>query len=525
MREYLKNHYRLIFLSAVAALICFGFQAFRGNIGIDTEELINEPGTTLGWLSIGRFGLVLLKRVLGLSTHSVIKSGIFLMLFFVLGGNALTFGCYYFSGKNEKYPYWILLLLYMTSTIWSYQFYFSLQQAEVALAMLLLIIAAFLMMRTCVEKGSIVGSLTGAFFLVIGLGTYQALAVFYIAVCIAFFLVYFWRREKLDDTQEKRWTSLQIIGRIGILLLHFGIAYLIYQFIANTWFMSSGVYMEGQRAWGSIPAAECIKNILRMVRNLLRGYGPRSFSFYSISVVLTIATVIIVWKKRIFAQRMDAVIFLLGLLGMLATPFLMTIYAGTMLATRTQFGLPVAASFLAMFGIGILKMEYPRKKVIIKIGSALVIFAVMIQVGYQMRLHYADELRCNHDKALADEVVTALRNAGDGEIPDIPVLFVGYRAMEPDAVGRRSEMYGWSFFEWDYSVGNPTGATHRIDGFIQAYKGVKLNTEYSDDTKQLAVELAEDMSVFPEDGSIKIDDTVIIVKLSEVEANTNTDWW
>ena len=67
MTEYIKKHYRLILMSVFAALVCFGYQAFNSNIRIDTEELINHPGSTLGWLTIGRFGLVLLKRMLGSS--------------------------------------------------------------------------------------------------------------------------------------------------------------------------------------------------------------------------------------------------------------------------------------------------------------------------------------------------------------------------------------------------------------------------------------------------------------------------
>ena len=55
MTEYIKKHYRLILMSVFAALVCFGYQAFNSNIRIDTEELINHPGSTLGWLTIGRF--------------------------------------------------------------------------------------------------------------------------------------------------------------------------------------------------------------------------------------------------------------------------------------------------------------------------------------------------------------------------------------------------------------------------------------------------------------------------------------
>ena len=66
------------------------------------------------------------------------------VMFFILGGNVLTYGCYYFSGKKDGKPYWIFTLLYMTSNIWSFQFYFSLQQAEVAFAMLLMAIPLYI---------------------------------------------------------------------------------------------------------------------------------------------------------------------------------------------------------------------------------------------------------------------------------------------------------------------------------------------------------------------------------------------
>ena len=51
------------------------------------------------------------------------------------------------------------------------------------------------------------------------------------------------------------------------------------QGIAGTWFMAAGDYMEGQSNWGSEPAAECVKNVLRVVKNQLLTVGPRNFSF------------------------------------------------------------------------------------------------------------------------------------------------------------------------------------------------------------------------------------------------------
>lgn len=188
LRDYVRKYWGLLAASMAAMLICFGYLVFCGNIRIDTEELINHPGSSLGWLAIGRWELAWLKRLLGLGTHQVIKSGVLFFLFFWLGANFLTFGIYERSGK-KKSRYWIFLLLYATSNIWCYQIYFSLQQAEVALAMLLLIAAAFLM--TGIGTGTVMNLLrafAAGVLLFIGLGAYQALAVYYVAVCLVFFL-------------------------------------------------------------------------------------------------------------------------------------------------------------------------------------------------------------------------------------------------------------------------------------------------------------------------------------------------
>ena len=58
-----------------AAVLCYGFLVFLGTIGIDAEELMNHPGSKLGWLSIGQFGLAFLKDILGLQTHHLVWSG------------------------------------------------------------------------------------------------------------------------------------------------------------------------------------------------------------------------------------------------------------------------------------------------------------------------------------------------------------------------------------------------------------------------------------------------------------------
>lgn len=545
MRDYVRKHGKLIPMSMIAAAICFGFLVFCGNIRIDTEELMNHPGSKLGWLTIGRFGLAFLKSILGLDTHNVIKSGILFFLFFVIGANLMTFAIYHFSGK-KAYPYWIFLMLYVTSNIWSYQIYFSVQQAEIACAMLLLVVAALLSVQAFFEKhgmASICRVILTVALLVLGLGTYQALAAYYIAACIIFFLAWTDNTSVFADKQveasERKWNRKTICGITGVIVT-FGVAYVFYRVIANTWFMTTADYMEGQMGWGRYPAIDCIKNVLRTAKNLLLGVGPRNFSFYAIGLLLSAALVVIWWRELPKEEKnMRFWLRVLAIVGLAVSPFLMTLYMGEMLVTRSQFALPVVAAFLGMYALdGVcsrladkMSQEQPgggRRawgRWISTLCSVCVLLTIAVQCGYNIRLAYTDEQRFIGDAAKTETLLAMLREENGGELPTQPIVFVGYQEADMPDWCRRTEMYGWSFYEWDYSAENSTGATHRIVGFAQAYAGCALNEDASEEERQQAVSLAETLSDFPADGSIAVTDDIVVVRLSEVCERAALDWW
>ena len=82
LHDYVRKYWGLLAASMAAMLICFGCLVFCGNIRIDTEELINHPGSSLGWLAIGRWELAWLKRLLELGSLQVIKSWVLFYLIY-----------------------------------------------------------------------------------------------------------------------------------------------------------------------------------------------------------------------------------------------------------------------------------------------------------------------------------------------------------------------------------------------------------------------------------------------------------
>ena len=523
LRDYVRKYWGLLAASMAAMLICFGYLVFCGNIRIDTEELINHPGSSLGWLAIGRWELAWLKHLLGLGTHQVIKSGILFFLFFWLGANLLTFGIYERSGK-KKSRYWIFLLLYVTSNIWCYQIYFSLQQAEVALAMLLLIEAAFLM--SGIGAGTVTNLLrafAAGVLLFIGLGSYQALAVYYIAVCLVFFLA------ELTAEREQGGYRRQILWMI----IHFGVVYLCYHWYMSTFLVSSD-YMDSQMGWGRLPALACIKNVLRTLKNLLLGHGPRNFSFYGCGVVLLLVlagSVLACRKKQELPWEKKKIRYsLLGLAGLVLAPLLLTAYMGEMIVTRSQFALPVAGAFLGMYVTERLAELWNGRDRgtgywLLLVCRLCICLVIAVQTGYDLRLAVTDEIRCREDEQKAQQLLERLAGADGGELPQLPVVFVGYQEADLPEWCRRTEMYGWSFYGWDYSMENPTGATHRICGFVQAYTGNVLREDATEEQKRHAVELAGQMKDFPEEGSVLVTEDCVVVRLSEIKEQMRTDWW
>ena len=113
----------------------------------------------------------------------------------------------------------------------------------------------------------------------------------------------------------------------------------------------------------------------------------------------------------------------------------------------------------------------------------------------------------------------------EGDPVDKKVVFIGYRQPQLNSWNRRTEMYGWSFFEWDYTREHPAGATHRIAGFLEAHNGVHLDDGYSEEMEYKAAALSEDMTVFPAEGSIVEEKDLVVVKLSEITERPAVDWW
>ncbi len=70
--EFVKSHPILAGITAAFLALVYAGQAFSNYFYIDKEQLVNNPGSFYNWNEIGRFGLILVKKLLNLALSQMV---------------------------------------------------------------------------------------------------------------------------------------------------------------------------------------------------------------------------------------------------------------------------------------------------------------------------------------------------------------------------------------------------------------------------------------------------------------------
>lgn len=501
--EFVRLHRAGLIVNAIICTICYGHIAFSQNVGIDTEHVINHPGVSMQWETVGRQGLLYTKRLFGVMNYNPYLNGILFLAGFILLGSMVSFLCYIASGKNDRYPYGFFAVLFSTCPVWMMQFYFALQRAEVVWGMIYGVISVFALFQIVFLNQRkiywfIICLLSGMWCF----SSYQACAFLYISLCIICYLLDFFR-----DTDRK---IAVYLGYIAGLILGFGIVYLAYTLAVKPT-LSNGWYLKGQMKWGVWPVSQNLALIFDHVKCLLNWYRPDNVSAYPLACVCVFLLLCLYFVKK----KKNCFPLLLGLVGLMLAPFLMSIYIGNKALGRSQSALPVVAAFACMLFWGFCN-TWEDKKLLWAKRVTMLAGVIMVWSGMAVILafEYTDDIRYRDDVETARMIASDLYQTEGYK--DLPVIFVGEKDAELNGACLEADLYGYSFFKWDYSDGNPTGATWRILGFMNT-----LGIELEDGSRfaEKALKKAESMPYFPEKGYISVEDKYVIIKLSEVPSS------
>lgn len=501
--EFVRRHKTALIVNAVICVICYGHMAFSQNVGIDTEHVINHPGVSMQWETVGRQGLLYTKNLFGVINYNPYLNGILFLAGFILLGSMVSFLFYTASGKNDKYPYGFCAVLFSTCPVWMMQFYFALQRAEVVLGMIYGVISVFALYQIVfLNQRKIYWFLICLLLGMWCFSSYQACAFLYISLCIICYL--------LDFFREPERKTIVYFKNITGLILGFGIVYIAYTLAVRPT-LSNGWYIKGQMKWGVWPLSQNLALIFDHVKCLLNWYRPDNVSAYPLAIIC----IFLLFCLYVFKQRKNCFPLFLGLAGLLIAPFLMSIYIGNKALGRSQSALPVVAAAACMLFWGYCSNWEDKKLLWAKRGSMLA-GAVMVWAGMAVILafQYTDDIRYRDDVTTARMIASDLYQTKGYK--ELPVVFVGEKDAELNGACLEADLYGYSFFKWDYSDGNPTGATWRILGFMNT-----LGIELEDGSRfaEKALKKAESMPYYPQKGYISVEDKYIIIKLSEVPSS------
>ena len=199
------------------------------------------------------------------------------------------------------------------------------------------------------------------------------------------------------------------------------------------------------------------------------------------------------------ARRWTARLWLVLIaLGMAAVPILADAIPPALTTVWTMVYIPVLVALIVGFGLDAM----PRG---LKVAAAgLTVFAVIGDAGVANRLFLSSQMAYARDVAMAQQVDARVGAAGAAPLK---LVLSGYSHWAEAPLIPERETFGASFFAWDH--GNP----NRVASFLRLVTSLPVTAGDPAVIRDHAAE-ADAMPDWPAAGSVKVEDGVMILKLS-----------
>ena len=494
--EFLKNNIATVVITIFFTLMSYGIKLFQYSISIDTEMLINSYDWQLDtWASFGRFGLVFIKRILGLNPFNpyaacflMVSAMIVFCLIWSYVLNEFSFNENKSDIRNAIFP-----AVFITAPLFAEQFNFILQSFEVAFAIILCSIAILCISKWILDSKKIINLIIGIACMILGFGTYQSIVFLYISATLACYILIYISNKKSKVKLEKNFFILAAVKYLGSFVVAYVGFSIVNKIVVNIYGKSG--YVDNMVKWGQKPVQECIENIVKYMKTAFLGDGI----FYSKVFVLISIGLFVYAIINLFSKSRDKILFLLTMMAFVLSPFILSIYMGNGQIPRMQF----SYQFVIAVGIYVFTLLFDKKWLAVILS--LFGFYVAFNQGYIVnRLFYTEQMKYEEDVRLADKISERIEALNLGEIPEYPVILVGgHTSKVPNQL--RGEFLGLSWFEYG-------GDSHRALGFMRTIGYPYLTA--TNEQVQRAKEIAQTMEVWPNNNSVIFEEGLIIVRLS-----------
>lgn len=313
--DFIKSHLMLAVGIAGFLGLIYGQQAFSNYFYIDKEVLVNIPGSFYNWNEIGRFGLILMKKLLGMSWYNPYLAGVMLLITLWMAAMAAGYLFYSIESRLTSPSLCVFMLLFLVYPTYVEQFLFQFQAFEVVLAIVLLLVSDWYLVLALREQNRL-AFLVSVPLVVISFGIYQSMVPLQLCLYLGIFLmlVYTGKGEKKT-----------VFSAIGYSILHFLIAFGIYELLTKLFF-GGGNYLNNQIIWKTGDYRTALMNILYYIDKVVEMKDVCYTLTYNLCWAIGLAALLVLFIR----YRWKTFWYGLGLLGVVLSPFLLTFVTGNL---------------------------------------------------------------------------------------------------------------------------------------------------------------------------------------------------
>lgn len=507
--NYVRENVFSIIISAGFILAVYCIKLCAPSTSIDNEAVISvRESIYSAWLSMGRIGLVGLKKLCG----QYIYNPIFSMMLLVFGMlvSSVIWGMIFESvtpkDKQHRLSPWIFSAILFTAPIIAEQFGFVMQAVEVLIAIDLCGVGLYFFFLYFSGEKKIVYLFLNIIVSALAFSVYQAITTVYVTAAVGMFILYISQRKTAERSGTEIW------GMLVLLVISFFVAYLLYlgtsKFIMAYLGIETTDYTMGQVFWKTNSIKECITFLLEHIKNVV--LGKTIFYSVSYSILVLLMTVMCLLKKREdFGGKYY--LYVLAHIALFVTPFLMGIILGGTPVNRTVLSMPFMLAFGYMY-LYYRICEYIDNRKILVMIVFIIATVPFSQASESSRLYYTEYISNKEQEMIATKLSYRIEEVTGQYAPEIPVVFVGSLELQRNPscyTNEDLELVGRGFFEVSFSTSHGT--------FLNINYLKTLGISYimpSNEQVSIAENAAMDMPCWPSKGSVQEIDGVVVVKFN-----------
>lgn len=520
MRQKVQEYRFLFFVSMLIGIVCHGFMIFNKFSLNDDNDCLFRLGITFAQ---GRWALGILDTIaqkLGTYSFSLpVFNGILLVSCISLAACLI---CEIFEIKDKINRVLIAGIMMVFPEIAS-TLGFMFQAWTWGLALLLVVFADYLILKTNTWKSIVAGVL-----ICISLGLYQGFLATGICICNLYFCF-----KKTKNFKEDILALLKTILFFALGVVEYILANSFFLRITDTKMTS----YQNMDSWGIVSAKEYLGRIEEAAVVFIKGdiaYTEVGRKFYP-ACIIVLTFVSIIWFIILF-KRLNKKIYLIiwKTLIMLCLPFAFgfhyiiggatihpeMVYSSCLILVSILIFAEMIRNFIFNEIKNISVKDKKRTKKCsgwntISYISKYIAYVVAIVMfvdffRYDNILYFKASTEHEEDVAFLNRLATRIQSV-EGYNDDYPVYFYNIEQVHDNSFFRHPQLAGYDYLPYKNQINNMD-----IYWYLNNWVGYGPQMAAESETEQIisSKEFAE-MSVYPDDGSIRIINNVIVVKCTE----------